>query len=69
MESGVFSTSTVSYGSPYTAHSSCNKYGVDPPVIVDSSGKYYGHLMLNVRYPEIGLGRQLLDWLMTACRG
>jgi len=57
------------YGSPYAAYSPCNKSSVNPPIIIDQSGKYYGRLTLNVRYPEIGLGNQLQNWLTVACRG
>jgi hypothetical protein len=57
------------YGSPYSSYSACNPYASDPPVIVDSNGKYYGRLTKNAYHSEIGIGRQYMNWLDSACQG
>jgi hypothetical protein len=51
------------YGSAYSSEGACNPYASDPPVIVDSNGKYYGRLTLNAYHPEIGVGANYLNWL------
>lgn len=35
------------FGSQYGAHSACNEYASDAPVIVDRGGAYYGRLSVN----------------------
>jgi hypothetical protein len=56
------------YGSSYSMYSACNAYASDPPVIVDSAGKYYGRLTLNLYHPQIGAGVKLSKWLSaTVC--
>src|SRR5882762_3408615 len=49
------------FGSKYAANSACNAYAVDPPVIVNQEGAYYGRLTLNRYHSEIGVGRRYLD--------
>lgn len=51
------------FGSAYSLTGACNPYATDPPVIVDSSGRYYGRLTLNQYHAEIGTGRNYIDWL------
>jgi hypothetical protein len=51
------------FGSPYQPYSACNPYSTDPPVIVDDAGIYYGRLTVNQFHPELGAGRQLINWL------
>jgi tetratricopeptide (TPR) repeat protein len=51
------------FASAYAPYSACNPYSTDPPVIVDDAGTYYGRLTLNEFHPELGAGRQLIDWL------
>ena len=51
------------FGSAYSSNGACNPYATDPPVIVDSSGKYYGRLTLNAYHPEIGAGSSYYNWL------
>jgi hypothetical protein len=51
------------FGSPYAPYSACNPYSTDPPVIVDDAGTYYGRLTLNQFHPELGAGRQPINWL------
>lgn len=55
------------YGSTFSTYSACNSYATDPPVIVDSVGRYYGRLTLNGFHPELGVGGQLMSWLSGAC--
>lgn len=52
-------------GSRYSDYGACNPYANDPPVIVDSSGNYYGRMTLNVYHPQIGYGVRYLEWLKT----
>jgi len=55
-------------GSRYSDHGASNPYASDPPVIVDSEGKFYGRLTLNVYHQQIGAGVRYHDWLMkTVC--
>lgn len=57
------------FGSAYSSFGACNKYASDPPVIVDSSGNYYGRLTLNQYHAQIGAGRSYYDWLEnTVCK-
>jgi hypothetical protein len=51
------------YGSAYSTYGACNAYATDPPVIVDSTGKYYGRLTLNQYHPELGVGARYYNWL------
>lgn len=51
------------YGSAYSNESACNAYANDPPVIVDSDGRYYGRLTLNQYHPQIGVGVKFVEWL------
>jgi len=56
------------FGSPYSDYGACNPYANDPPVIVDSAGKFYGRLTLNVYHPQFGSGKGYHDWLLnTVC--
>ena len=51
------------YGSAYSNVSACNPYATNAPVIVDSSGHYYGRLTVNEYHYEIGIGRNFIEWL------
>jgi len=56
------------FGSHYSSYSACSRYADDPPVIVDSGGNFYGRLTLNRYHPQLGVGRQFVDWLAeTVC--
>jgi len=56
------------YGSRYSDEGACNPYAYDPPVIVDSDGRFYGRLTLNVYHAQIGGGTRYHDWLAnTVC--
>lgn len=35
------------YGSSFSQYSACNPFALDPPVIVDGQGNYYGRLKLD----------------------
>jgi hypothetical protein len=56
------------FGSAYSSYGACNPYATDPPVIVDSSGNYYGRLTLNRYHTEIGIGQQYMGWLAAVCQ-
>jgi len=51
------------FGSAYSSYGACNAYAADPPVIVDSAGKYYGRLTLNEYHPQFGIGANYFNWL------
>ena len=51
------------FGSRYSNEGACNPYAVDPPVIVDMDGNYYGRLTLNSYHPQIAAGSKFHDWL------
>jgi len=53
------------FGSQYSNYGACNPYANDPPVIVDSEGKFYGRLTLNAYHPQIGAGARYNDWLVN----
>ena len=56
------------FGSAYSSYGACNSYATDPPVIVDSSGRYYGRLTLNTYHPQFGAGSNYYNWLkQTVC--
>ena len=56
------------FGSRYSNYGACNPYANDPPVIVDSEGKFYGRLTLNVYHAQFGVGVRYHDWLInTVC--
>ena len=49
---GKFSQTSIQniygeFGSANSVYSACNAYATDPPVIVDSAGKFYGRLTIN----------------------
>lgn len=55
------------FGSPYSSYSVCNPYATDPPVIVDSGGKFYGRLTINQYNSELGIGSQYEQFLQGVC--
>ena len=56
------------YGSAYSSYGACNPYASDPPVIVDSGGRFYGRLTLNEYSKELGIGAKFYPWLKgTVC--
>ena len=55
------------FGSPYSTYSACNSYATDPPVIVDSEGKFYGRLTVNQYNSELGVGNQYQQFLQGLC--
>jgi len=57
------------FGSLYSSYSVCNPYATDPPVIVDSDGKFYGRLTLNQYNSEVGIGSQYQQFLQGLCHG
>jgi hypothetical protein len=56
------------FGSRFSQYGACNPLALDPPVIVDSEGRYFGRLTLNKLHPEIGIGRQWLGWVAAICQ-
>lgn len=57
------------YGSAYSQYGACNPYATDPPVIVDSAGRYYGRLTLNTYHGEYGAGANFYNWLKQSVCG
>jgi hypothetical protein len=55
------------FGSLYSDYSACNPYATDPPVIVDSDGKFYGRLTVNQYNSELGIGGQYQQFLQGLC--
>lgn len=56
------------FGSKYSATSACNPYASDPPVIVDSTGKYYGRLTVNRARSDGPPSGELKAWLAAVCK-
>jgi hypothetical protein len=54
------------FGSRYSDYGACNAYANDPPVIVDSAGKFYGRLTLNMYHPQFGARERYHDWLLNS---
>jgi len=52
------------YGSSYSNEGACNPYATDPPVIVDSEGKFYGRLTANAYHHQLGSGSEYREWLL-----
>jgi|SRR5579875_861324 len=57
------------YGSAYSEDGACNSYATDPPVIVDSAGRFYGRLTLNTYHVEYGAGANYYSWLKQSVCG
>ena len=55
------------FGSKFGAHSPCNQFSTDPPVIVDEAGKYYGRLVISTTHPERIKNPTLRDWIAGVC--
>ena len=55
------------FGSKYAAYSVCNPYSSDPPVVVDSNGRYYGRFSVNQYGPARINDGKLLAWLSGMC--
>jgi hypothetical protein len=51
------------FGSAYSSYGACNAYASDPPVIVDSAGRYFGRLTLNTYHGQFGAGANYYSWL------
>jgi hypothetical protein len=58
------------YGSPYSVWSACNPNAIDPPVVVDEDGVFYGRLTLNLYHPQAIRESGVVNWLRFAvCKG
>jgi hypothetical protein len=55
------------YGGRYSMYSPCNPYAIDPPVIVDGSGLYYGRLTVTSTNPERTSDPHLRVWIAAVC--
>jgi hypothetical protein len=53
------------FGSAYSTYGACNGYAIDPPVIVDEAGDFYGRLTLNRYHSQLGAGVNWMEWLST----
>ena len=51
------------YGSRYSNYSACSSYAMDPPVIVDEGGNFYGRLTLNQYHAQATKDEELIRWL------
>jgi len=56
------------YGSSYGAYSACNPYASDPPVIVNSGGKYYGRLTVSSSRSDGPPTAELRGWIAAVCQ-
>jgi len=54
------------FASAYSTYCACSPYASEPPVIVDSEGRFYGSLTLNIFHPQRGIGEQYYEWLQNA---
>jgi hypothetical protein len=57
------------YGSRYGIHSVCNPHSMDPPVIVDGQGRFYGRLTVNTFHHQRTADTQLTAWIAGVCAG
>lgn len=55
------------YGSSYSDFSPCNPYANNPPVIVDSSGNFYGYLTVNRYHEKVVNNSEIIAWLTAVC--
>jgi hypothetical protein len=53
------------YGSLTSDLSACNPHALHPPFIIDSNGKIYGLLTLNLKLPGVTKNPLMLYWLKT----
>lgn len=53
---------------PYDAYSMCNKMAINPPIVVDGNGKFYGELTLNTARPGRTRAPYLQGWLAASCQ-
>jgi hypothetical protein len=53
------------YGSSSSQWSACNSSASDPPVIVDSAGKFYGRLTVNTTRTDAVRDQTVASWLRT----
>ncbi len=51
------------YGSQFSLLSCCNPYALDPPVIVDRDGQFYGRLTLNRYHHQAQNKPEVVEWL------
>lgn len=58
---------TSEYGHRYSTYSACNELALDPPVIIDDRGKFYGRLTLNRSHPQAIRARSTVEWLEKIC--
>ncbi len=56
------------YANPFSSYSMCNEYAMDPPVIVDKKGNFYGRLSINPYTPGSVCGVGGVEELCTAIK-
>jgi hypothetical protein len=54
------------FGSKYSSFSACNEYALNPPVVVDQQGNFYGYLTLNQYKNPVNNGA-IRAWLVGVC--
>jgi hypothetical protein len=54
------------YGSKYSSYSACNEYASSPPVVVDRSGNFFGHLTVS-EYKNPLRSDVVRAWLAGVC--
>lgn len=57
------------YGSKYSSYSPCNEVALDPPVIVDGAGNFYGRLTVSTVHPQRTSNREWQAWIAGVCAG
>jgi len=55
------------FGSPYALYSACNPYSIDPPVIVDQNGNFYGRLTMNQYHAQRTRDERFLAFIAAIC--
>jgi hypothetical protein len=53
---------------PYDTNSMCNALAINPPIVVDGNGKFYGELTLNTARPSRTRAPYLQGWLAATCQ-
>jgi hypothetical protein len=55
------------FGSAYSNYSACNAHATDAPVVVDSAGRFYGRLTMNLYNSERYSQGAVNAWLAGMC--
>lgn len=55
------------YGSKFSSSSPCNSLAIDPPVVVDQDGNFYGYLTVNAYNSKRISDPNIKIWLNNVC--